>query len=266
MGFEHDHVESGPGQDAGGHETVGSGADDDGVGSLRHEGKVPQTAPRDVPSRYHASVFIDSAVMATAVARLAAGELVAFPTDTVYGLGADAMQPEAVERIFSVKGRPSSRPLSVLVSSPAALSVFASSVPEAAHRLVEAFWPGALTVIVPTHPRVPSIVTAGGSTIGLRMPDHAVALALVRGLEEHRGEPAGLAAPSANPFGAPPPTTADEVRRGLPHADVWIVDGGSCRHGEPSTIVDVSCSTPRVLRHGAVTIPQIEAALGCPLV
>jgi L-threonylcarbamoyladenylate synthase len=197
-----------------------------------------------------------------AAARLFAGEVVAFPTDTVYGLGADAMQADAVERLFILKGRPSTRPLSILVADRHALEVFAASLPDGAQALAAAYWPGALTLVVPVHSRVPRVVTAGGNTIGLRMPDHPLALALIRSLGSLRGEPGGVAAPSANRFGAPPPTTADEVFHALPDAEILILDGGPCRHGQPSTVVDVSGEAPRVVRQGALAVADIETVIG----
>ena len=194
--------------------------------------------------------------IARAVGALRAGELVAFPTETVYGLGADASSPAALARLYTVKGRPSDHP--VIVHLPDILSVdaWAVDVPEAARRLAAAFWPGPLTLVVRRSPGVLDAVTGGQDTVGLRVPDQPVALALLRSFS------GGIAAPSANRFGRVSPTTADHVRADL-GADVEVVlDGGPCRVGVESTIVDCTSEPFRVLRLGAMSCEALETAAG----
>src|SRR5204862_8209983 len=173
-----------------------------------------------------------AAEIAHAVAVLRAGGLVAFPTETVYGLGADASSPAALRRLYAVKGRPRSHPVIVHVADASALDRWAAEVAPAARTLASACWPGPLTLVVRRSPQVPDEVTGGLDTVGLRVPDQPVALALLRAFG------GGVAAPSANRFGRVSPTTADDVRADL-GADVDVVlDGGPCRIGVESTIVD----------------------------
>ncbi|KOX13124.1 L-threonylcarbamoyladenylate synthase [Nocardiopsis sp. NRRL B-16309] len=186
---------------------------------------------------------------------LRGGGLVAFPTETVYGLGADAENVAAVERVFAVKGRPPTHPLIVHLSGAHQLSDWAVEVPDAAHRVAERFWPGPLTVVLRAGPRVPRAVTGGLDTVALRVPDHPVSLALLAAFG------GGVAAPSANRFGAVSPTTADHVRDGLGAEVDYVLDGGSCAVGVESTIVDLT-GEPAILRPGGVTRDDLEHALG----
>jgi len=197
--------------------------------------------------------------IARAVALLRAGELVAFPTETVYGLGANAANPAAVAKIFAAKGRPADHPLIVHVADATQLDRWAIDIPAAATQLAAAFWPGPLTLILKRHPGVPNAVTGGQDTIGLRVPNHPLALQL---LSEFGG---GLAAPSANRFGRISPTTAAHVGDELGDRVSLILDGGPCAVGIESTIVDLSGDAPRVLRPGMISAAQIGEALGAPL-
>jgi L-threonylcarbamoyladenylate synthase len=187
---------------------------------------------------------------------LRAGRLVAFPTETVYGLGADASSSDAVHHLFAVKGRPADHPVIVHLGSAAQLGGWAREVPTTAATLADACWPGPLTLVLPRSPLVPDAVTGGLDTVGVRVPDQPVALALLR---EFGG---GVAAPSANRFGRVSPTTADDVRADL-GADVDVVlDDGPCRVGVESTIVDCSRPQPAILRLGGVPRERIEELLG----
>ena len=191
-----------------------------------------------------------------AAAVLRAGGLVALPTETVYGLGADARNMAAVERIFAVKGRPANHPVIVHIASAEALSAWCAEVPAAAWLLAAAFWPGPMTMILRRDPRVLDVITGGQDTVGLRVPAHPIALELLRVFA------GGIAAPSANRFGHVSPTTADHVRA-EPGTDVdMILDGGACTIGIESTIVDLTAARPRILRPGGVSRAQIEAVLG----
>lgn len=206
------------------------------------------------------------AAIAAAADRLRAGGLVVFPTETVYGLGADASSDAAVAGIFRAKGRPSDHPLIVHVAAGAkgtqALSHFAQPLPPFAEKLVRAFWPGPLTLIVTRQPGVGAAAAGGQDTIGLRCPAHAVAQALLEACAE-RGV-LGLAGPSANRFGRVSPTTAQHVQDEFGD-ELLIVDGGACAVGIESTIVDCSRGAPVLLRPGAITRDQVEAACGEPL-
>jgi L-threonylcarbamoyladenylate synthase len=198
---------------------------------------------------------MDPTLVADAARLLRAGGLVAFPTETVYGLGADASNGAAVRRIFEVKGRPADHPVIVHVAGAADLERWSSSVPETARALVDAFWPGPLTVVVPKSAAVPAAVTGGRPTVGLRAPAHPVAHAL---LTEFGG---AIAAPSANRFGRVSPTTAAAVRTELGTAVDMILDGGPCTVGVESTIVDCTGVDPVVLRVGGVTLEQLVEVL-----
>ncbi|MBP9712109.1 MAG: threonylcarbamoyl-AMP synthase [Sterolibacterium sp.] len=200
-----------------------------------------------------------------AVALLRAGELVAFPTETVYGLGADAANPQAVGKIFAAKGRPADHPLIVHLPGSDALEYWAREIPATAHRLAAAFWPGPLTLILKRAAHVIDAVTGGQDTIGLRVPEHRLALALLRSLDDECGAArAGIAAPSANRFGRISPTTAAHVREELGERVALILDGGPCLVGIESTIVDLTGAVPRILRPGAISAAALEAVLGVP--
>ncbi|MGD6991192.1 L-threonylcarbamoyladenylate synthase [Sutcliffiella horikoshii] len=183
-------------------------------------------------------------------------EVVAFPTETVYGLGANALSDQAVLKIFEAKGRPSDNPLIVHISKLEQLTELVDNVPESAHKLMEAFWPGPLTLVLPKKEGVSQYVTAGLETLAVRMPDHAVARALI----ETSGLP--LAAPSANLSGKPSPTTAKHVEEDLIHRIAGIVDGGATGVGLESTVVDCTAETPMILRPGGVTKEELEKVVG----
>jgi len=200
----------------------------------------------------------DDAV-ASAAEALNAGQLVAFPTETVYGLGALASDPEAVARVYALKGRPRGHPLIVHVAEAAALGGWAAAVPEAAWDLASAFWPGPLTLVLRAGERVPSAVTGGHPTVAVRVPGHPLALAILRAL----GPGAGVAAPSANRFGRISPTSAQHVLDDFASEDdLLVLDGGPCSVGLESTIVDVSGAAPRLLRPGGVPAAAIVARIG----
>ena len=190
-----------------------------------------------------------------AAERICAGELVAFPTETVYGLGADASNDAAVAKIFAAKGRPADHPLIVHVASSAQVLDYTSGVPLFAQRLMDAFWPGPLTVILPRKPGVASAAAGGQDSIGLRCPDHPVALAFLAACKT------GVAGPSANRFGRVSPTTAQHVRDEFGSA-VLVLDGGPCAVGIESSIVDCTRGQPVLLRPGVLTRAQLEAACG----
>jgi len=194
-----------------------------------------------------------------ATSALKRGELVGLPTETVYGLAADAGNEAAVVLIFKAKGRPSDHPLIVHVASAAGARRFAADVPGFAHRLMDAFWPGPLTLILPRQPGVGAVAAGGQDSIGLRCPAHPVALALLKACEAQGI--AGLAAPSANLFGRVSPTTAAHVQSEL-GADLLVLDGGACEVGIESTIIDCTRGAPVLLRPGQISRAQIEAACG----
>ncbi|MEJ7764608.1 MAG: L-threonylcarbamoyladenylate synthase [Acidimicrobiales bacterium] len=194
-----------------------------------------------------------------AVAVLGRGGLVAVPTETVYGLGADAADADAVARIFAVKGRPTGHPLIVHVAGTEDIARFAQTVPASALRLTEALWPGPLTVVVRRADHVPPLVAGGKPTLAVRSPAHPVAQAL---LEAFGG---GIAAPSANRFGRVSPTTAADVRADLGDDVDLVLDGGPCRVGVESTIVDCTGDQVVVLRPGGVTVEVLEGVLGEPV-
>lgn len=204
----------------------------------------------------------DAAALDSAAQRLADGGLVAFATETVYGLGARADDEAAVAAIFAAKGRPADHPLIVHVVDMAQAAHFAAELPASARRLAAAFWPGPVTVIVPRAPGIAAAAAGGQASIGLRCPSHPVAQALLR--EAARRGVAGVAAPSANRFGRVSPTTAAHVEQEF-GADLWVLDGGDCAVGIESTIVDCSRGRPVLLRPGVLTRAQLEAALGEPL-
>ena len=198
----------------------------------------------------------DDEALERAVAILRAGGLVALPTETVYGLGADASNPEAVARVFAAKGRPPGHPLIVHLPSVDDLEAWADDVGPAARLLADAFWPGPLTLILRRTDRVPDAVTGGRETVGLRVPDHPVARALLRAFG------GAIAAPSANRYGRVSPTTAQHVAADL-GADVeLILDGGPCVVGVESTIVDLTGDEPELLRAGGVSVERLAEVLG----
>ncbi len=187
------------------------------------------------------------------------GGLVAFPTETVYGLGADASNPAAVSRIYAVKGRPKNHPVIVHVAEATAIKGWAAEMPPDAWALAEAFWPGPLTLILPRADHVPDAVTGGAGTVGLRVPNQLLALEL---LEAFGG---GIAAPSANRFGRVSPTTAAHVRADLGTDVDLVLDGGACAVGVESTIVDLSWGAPKVLRLGGLSVEALSDVLGHPV-
>ena len=198
--------------------------------------------------------------LAQAAHLLRIGEPVAFPTDTVYGLGANAQDEAAVQKIYHAKGRPSDKPLILLIHDKAQLSQFANHISDTAQTLMDAFWPGPLTLIFPLlEGTVSAAVTRGKTTIGVRMPNHAVALALL----ELANVP--IAAPSANLSGNPSPTTAAQVAADLDGRIAAIVTGSICNIGEASTIVDVCGDIPVILRQGAISAMQLEEVLRIPI-
>lgn len=204
----------------------------------------------------------DPAAIARAVQALAQGELLGLPTETVYGLAADALRDEAVAKIFAAKGRPADHPLIVHVASVEQVPLFASDVPAFAQRLMDAFWPGPLTLILPRLPGVATASAGGQASIGLRCPSHPVAQAVLRACAA-AGLP-GLSAPSANQFGRVSPTAARHVQGEFGDA-LLILDGGDCDVGIESTIVDCTRGAPVLLRPGQITRTQIEQACGQPL-
>lgn len=198
----------------------------------------------------------DKENIALAAELLRAGELVAIPTETVYGLGANALDEKAVEKIFAAKGRPQDNPLIIHVAGTEWLEDYCRDIPPAAYALARRFWPGPLTMILPRKPLVPDAVTAGLPTVAVRCPASPAALAIIQA--------AGLpvAAPSANISGRPSPTSAAHVLHDLDGKIPLIVDGGRCQVGLESTILDLSRTPPRLLRPGGITPAQIEAVIG----
>jgi len=194
--------------------------------------------------------------IAVAARILAGGGLVAFPTDTVYGVGTHAFQPDAVERIYAAKIRPRDKAIPILLARVGDLSLVTEGITEAARLLAEKFWPGGLTLVLPKKANVPDVVSAGGPTVAVRVPDHPVPLALIAAL----GAP--LAATSANLSGRPSPVTAQEVETELGGRIELILDGGRCPGGVPSTVLDLTTDPPTILRAGAIAVEKIKAALG----
>ena len=192
---------------------------------------------------------------------LRSGGTVAFPTETVYGLGADAANPSAIQKIYRIKQRPVDHPLIVHIGAISDLHHWAQAIPESAWKLARRFWPGPLTLILPRSARIPDCVTGGQETVGLRMPAHPVALALLRAL----GPEKALAAPSANRFGRISPTAAAHVQQELGMEVDMILDGGACQVGLESTIVSFHDGIPQILRPGGITPAAIEAVLQNPV-
>ncbi|MCV2216456.1 L-threonylcarbamoyladenylate synthase [Thauera sp. Sel9] len=187
---------------------------------------------------------------------LRTGDIVGMPTETVYGLAADALNPEAVKKIFAAKGRPADHPLIVHLPSADHLPRWAASIPKDAIALARAFWPGPLTLILKRSPDVPDEVTGGQDTVGLRVPSHSIALAMLQVFGS------GIAAPSANRFGRISPTTAAHVQEDLGERVAMVVDGGPCAFGIESTILDFSRDVPEILRLGAITPDAIARVIG----
>ena len=201
--------------------------------------------------------------MLDAAAHLKAGDLVAFPTETVYGLGADASNSKAVARIYSVKGRPKDHPLIVHIASMERMGDWARDVPEYAIALARSFWPGPMTLILKRSELAGDFITGGQDSVGVRVPDHLVALALLEAFEMVGGK--GVAAPSANRFGHVSPTTAAAVIEELGDylsKDDLVLDGGACQVGVESTIIDCTGAAPSVLRPGAISVAMIEECTG----
>ncbi len=197
----------------------------------------------------------DPAAIAEAAAVLRAGGLVAFPTETVYGLGARGLRAEEVARIFVAKGRPPTHPLILHVADEVGASAIASEWSPTASGLARAFWPGPMTLVVPRAPSVPDVVSAGLPTVGVRVPAHPIALALVHAV----GEP--IAAPSANAHMHVSPTLAEHVVRSLGDAVDLVLDAGPCAHGIESTVIDVASAPPRVLRPGALGLDALRSVV-----
>lgn len=202
----------------------------------------------------------EASAIAAAGAALRARRLVAFPTETVYGLGANALDAAAVRGIFAAKGRPTQDPLIVHIAEPAQLAEVAREVPRVAEQLAAAFWPGPLSLVLPKAPAVPPVVTAGLDTVAVRMPDHPVALALIRAA----GVP--VAAPSANRFGHTSPTDAQHVLDDLDGRIDLVLDAGPTQVGLESTVVDVTGPRPIVLRPGGVTVEALKRVAGSVVV
>ena len=192
----------------------------------------------------------------SAAAALRRGELVAFPTETVYGLGANAQNPAAVRKIFEAKGRPANHPVIVHLDSPRYLHRWVREVPELANRLAEAYWPGPLTMVMPRAPHVHDVITGGQDTIAIRVPQHPMAQQLLTAFG------GGIAAPSANRYGRLSPTRAEHVREELGEAVRVILDGGECHLGLESTIVSFEGPQVRLLRPGSVTTQQLRGVVG----
>lgn len=197
--------------------------------------------------------------IALGVELLGEGQLVVFPTETVYGLGADALSADAVEKVFALKGRPPTNPLIVHVSGIVMAKTVVANWPIEAELIAKAHWPGPVTIVLPKAECVPGIVCADGDTVAVRCPNHACALALI----ESFGKP--IVGPSANPSGRISPTTPEHVADGFADADLMIVDGGHCRAGIESTVVDLSGDVVRVLRPGVIGAHTIAETLGQPV-
>ena len=184
------------------------------------------------------------------------GGLVGIPTETVYGLGANGLDPKAVSRIFEAKGRPQDNPLILHITDVSWLERYCKEIPLTAYKLAEAYWPGPMTMILPRKDMVPDAVTAGLDTVGMRCPSHILCHELIRLAD------VPIAAPSGNTSGRPSPTTADHMREDMDGKIDAIVDGGPCSVGVESTIIDLTCTPPRLLRPGGISLEQLRAVLG----
>ena len=203
------------------------------------------------------TTILDSGYVAPAVEVLKAGQLVAFPTETVYGLGADGTNAAACQRIFEAKGRPQDNPLILhVLDKPGLMALTLGALPTSAEALVEAFWPGPLTVVVPANPDIPEVVRAGLNTVAVRSPNHPVARDLIEGL----GRP--IAAPSANLSGRPSPTEAAAVWEDMAGRIPLIIDGGSTQVGLESTVVDCTTTPPTLLRPGGIGLDLVASVVG----
>lgn len=198
----------------------------------------------------------DPALIAGAAELLRAGQLVAYPTETFYGLAADPRNPQAVERVFQAKGRPERMALPLIAADPETAVTCFRQFPESARRLAAAFWPGPLTLVLPAAGDLPARLLGGGATVGLRVSSHPVALALARAA----GGP--IIATSANRSGQPPPLSAEEVEQALGGEVALVLDGGPTRGGQASTVLDLGPEPPRVVRSGAVPLAELERVLG----
>ena len=194
--------------------------------------------------------------VALAARILREGGLVGLPTETVYGLGANGLDPKAVSRIFKAKGRPQDNPLILHITDVSWLERYCKEIPLTAYKLAEAYWPGPMTMILPRKDMVPDAVTAGLDTVGMRCPSHILCHELIRLAD------VPIAAPSGNTSGRPSPTTADHMREDMDGKIDAIVDGGPCSVGVESTIVDLTCTPPRLLRPGGISLEQLRAVLG----
>ncbi len=192
----------------------------------------------------------------TAAAILRDGGLVGIPTETVYGLGANGLDPEAVAHIFEAKGRPQDNPLILHIPSADWLERYCQDIPGVAYKLANQFWPGPMTMILKRKDNVPDVVTAGLDTVGMRCPDHAVCRGIIAAAD------VPVAAPSGNLSGRPSPTTAEHMLEDMDGKIDAIVDGGACTVGVESTIIDLTCTPPRLLRPGGITLEQLESVLG----
>jgi len=198
--------------------------------------------------------------LAPAVYQLQCDGLVAVPTETVYGLSANGLNPRAIEKLYEVKGRPETKPINLLIPDLDAAAGLCEEIPDGCRKLAEAFWPGPLTMILKKSSKVPDIVTAGGSTVGLRCPDHPLTLSLLRSC----GIP--LATPSANLSGMTSPKTVEEVLTYFNGKIPYVIDGGPCTIGLESTILDMTVTPPRILRQGGLAQEEIEKVLGCSVI
>ena len=197
----------------------------------------------------------ESSDIAKAAEILKAGKLVAFPTDTVYGIGADAFSKDAIERIFTAKGRDSKKPLQILIADKDDLNFIVEKQSDTLHRLVDRFFPGALTIVVPAKADFPRWVTCGLDTVGVRMPSNPIALEMIKAF----GKP--IAATSANISGLPDPKDAQQVLEYLDGKVDFILDGGATPDNVPSTVIDVSVNPPKILRQGKLTVDELSKAL-----
>lgn len=224
--------------------------------------RVRRCTPPESPGSPEKRVLnpLDAEEIRRAAQLLRAGALVAFPTETVYGLGADARNEDAVRRIFAIKGRPSAHPVIVHLAGVELLPRWAREIGASALALAEAFWPGPLTLILPRAPTVLDAVTGGQDSVGLRVPAHPIAHALLAQLLEQGGD--GIAAPSANRFGGVSATNARHVADEFGSAIALVLDGGATRHGIESTIVDLSTGVPVLLRPGSITLEALRRVLG----